>query len=449
MQKKLGFKFFIVGDLKQSIYRFRGATMDAFTKMGCSNNEKWVSYTLNTNYRSDAELLGKYDKVFKRLGNSKLIPYAEEDTLHGVKQSGDPIDKKVVKVTYEKDELSSGAFFDRLFDVVKERKTELEKINKERKLSNSEKTIAILVRTNNQIKEIVSAGKQRDILVESDSGGNLYKLQSTIDLCKLTAALCNPYNEIFLFDLLMSNNVNIDFNPNAIVGMSSNEKKQLFIKCLDDYYSVIMNKTWESLIYDVQNKPVLKVLRDIYESSKPWKTYSAGLTPQTIYRLNYELLFEELSAMNKKSYITLSSINEMLTIAISTGMERSAREVQEDSDYVKVICVTVHASKGLEYDTVILPKTTDKINVLKKNSIEINYISDEKGHVGYYVDLNGNPLTNEYFSSDDEIEEKTMEETRNLYVALTRAINKFVWFKELGNSEMNWGHLLEEDNDEN
>ena len=63
--------------------------------------------------------------------------------------------------------------------------------------------------------------------------------------------------------------------------------------------------------------------------------------------------------------------------------------------------------------------------------------------------MNGNPLTNEYFSSDDEIEEKTMEETRNLYVALTRAINKFVWFKELGNSEMNWGHLLEEDNDEN
>lgn len=32
MQKKLGFLFFIVGDLKQSIYRFRGATMDAFKK---------------------------------------------------------------------------------------------------------------------------------------------------------------------------------------------------------------------------------------------------------------------------------------------------------------------------------------------------------------------------------------------------------------------------------
>ena len=34
MQEKLGFKFFIVGDLKQSIYRFRGATMDAFNLSG-------------------------------------------------------------------------------------------------------------------------------------------------------------------------------------------------------------------------------------------------------------------------------------------------------------------------------------------------------------------------------------------------------------------------------
>lgn len=448
MQEKLRFSFFIVGDLKQSIYRFRGATMDAFTKMGCLDKEKWDSYTLNTNYRSDAELLSKYDQVFRKLGKYNLIPYTEDDTLHGIKQNGDSIDKKMVKIQYEKDGSSSkNPYFDRLFEIVKERKMELEQMDKVKPLSGPEKTIAILVRTNNQIKEIVTAGKQRNILVESESGGNLYKLQSSIDLCKLTAALCNPYNEIYLFDLLMSNNVNVDFNPNSIVGMSSNEKKQLFIKCLDDYYSAVMNKNWASLIYEVQNKPVLKVLRDIYESSKPWKAYSTGLTPQTIYRLNHELLFEELSSMNKKSYLTLNSINEMLTIAISTGMERSAREIQEDADYVKVICVTVHASKGLEYDTVILPKTTDKIDVLKKNSIEINCLND--GHIGYYVDLNGNPLTNAYFNSEDEIEEKEMEETRNLYVALTRAINKLVWFKEIENGDKNWGNLLEEENDEN
>lgn len=444
MQEKLNFLFFIVGDLKQSIYRFRGATMDAFTKMGCLDVKRWDSYSLNINYRSDADLLNKYDQIFKRMGEKFLIPYGPDDNLKGVKHNDIPLDKKIVMVKYDKKDVEKGLFYDKLFDAINDRKKELEIKSKEKHLTIPEKTIAILVRTNNQIKEISSAGKDRGIMIESETGENLYKLQSSIDLCKLTAALCNPYNEIYLFDLLMSNNVNIEFNPNSIAGMDAEAKKTLFIKCLDSYYSAVMNKSWSALIYEVQNKPVLKVLRNIYESTKPWKTYSKSSTFQNLYRMNYDLLFEELISMNKKSYLTLNSINEMVTIAISTGMEKKSRELQEDNDCVKVICETIHASKGLEFDTVILPKTVDKIDVLKKNAIEINYLNDIGNHIGYYVDLNGKELTNEYFNSDDEIKENIMEESRNLYVALTRAINKLVWFKEVDNNEQNWGNLLEE-----
>ena len=76
MQKKLGFKFFIVGDLKQSIYRFRGATMDAFNKIGCSGNE-WREYALNINYRTDMRLLERFSELFNYLGKRNLIPYIE------------------------------------------------------------------------------------------------------------------------------------------------------------------------------------------------------------------------------------------------------------------------------------------------------------------------------------------------------------------------------------
>lgn len=84
MQEKLGFKFFIVGDLKQSIYRFRGATMDAFNKMGCDRNE-WKEYTLNINYRTDMRLLERFSKLFIYMGERELIPYnGEKDQLVGV-----------------------------------------------------------------------------------------------------------------------------------------------------------------------------------------------------------------------------------------------------------------------------------------------------------------------------------------------------------------------------
>lgn len=76
MQKKLNFNFFIVGDLKQSIYRFRGATMDAFNKMGCTN-ETWKEYTLNINYRTNRRLLDIFASLFNYMGDRELIPYRE------------------------------------------------------------------------------------------------------------------------------------------------------------------------------------------------------------------------------------------------------------------------------------------------------------------------------------------------------------------------------------
>lgn len=58
--------------------------------------------------------------------------------------------------------------------------------------------------------------------------------------------------------------------------------------------------------------------------------------------------------------------------------------------------------------------------------------------------MNGESICNEYFNTDDEILENEMEESRILYVALTRAINKFVWFNKIDSNGNNWGKLLEE-----
>ena len=58
--------------------------------------------------------------------------------------------------------------------------------------------------------------------------------------------------------------------------------------------------------------------------------------------------------------------------------------------------------------------------------------------------VNGKSMGNEYFYKEDEIEEIEKEESRILYVALTRAINKFYWFNKVDSTENTWGKLLEE-----
>lgn len=443
MQKKLGFKFFIVGDLKQSIYRFRGATMDAFKKMGCMS-EQWEEFTLNINYRTDRRLLDKFAIMFNVLGRRNLIPYAEpEDRLLGANENLYMDVKDLVEeYSYTKEEEKEDAIYKKLFELISSRKKEIEANDSFDKLSSSEKTIAILVRTNYQIATILrKAGNQDEIVVESDSNGDLYKLQSSIDLCKLTAALSNPRNPVYLFDLLLSNNVNIKFPVEKLVGMQEQAKMDYLVECLDQFYLKTIGLTWSELVYEIQSKPVLMIMRKIYDATKPWKTYSLDEAKQAHYRSNYDLVFEDLSKEGKYSYLTLDSINESLHILINMGSEKTSRSVNDVGDYVRVICTTVHKSKGLEYDTVIMPITKDSIDTMHRNGLDVTFVD---GKVGYCISVDGESMANEYFYTDDELEEIEMEEARILYVALTRAINKFCWFNKTDSKGNTWGKLLEE-----
>lgn len=158
------------------------------------------------------------------------------------------------------------------------------------------------------------------------------------------------------------------------------------------------------------------------------------------YRTNYEMIFEQFSKTNTRNYLTLDSVNQSLLIAISAKMEGNARRLIELQDRVKIVCTTVHKSKGLEYDSVYLPFTDDKIGEFKKNGIEVVWNGKE---LGYQVQLQSREeIQNEYFNSENELQEQIGEEARILYVALTRAINKIVWFEKESGCNMSWGTYL-------
>lgn len=67
-------KLFVVGDLKQSIYRFRGATISAFDLIR-TDKEKWEEFSLTINYRTDKRLLDKFDAVFSKMGSKGYLPF--------------------------------------------------------------------------------------------------------------------------------------------------------------------------------------------------------------------------------------------------------------------------------------------------------------------------------------------------------------------------------------
>lgn len=82
-----GDNLFIVGDLKQSIYRFRGAENEIFREKNDSND--FTGITLGKNFRSDRRILEFINKVFSLVMHRSfsLIDYASEGMLEGDKRA--------------------------------------------------------------------------------------------------------------------------------------------------------------------------------------------------------------------------------------------------------------------------------------------------------------------------------------------------------------------------
>ncbi len=432
---------FVVGDLKQSIYRFRGATISAFKRLNATP-DRWEEHTINTNYRTDSRLLEVIDEIFQRMGASAWLPYVyDADHLVSNLNGGANEDELFECVPYHG---KNDEQLEVLLGLLKREKSKIVELEKTRKLSKEEKTIAILVRENWQIEEIIKGCKELDeeVEIETKVGGDLYQLDSTIDFCKLLMALTNPDDPVCLVNFIESNYIDM---PLWYQGLQNEEKQSQtskLVEALDKYFMARMNKTWNGLVAYVQANPVLVVLKTIFETLQPWNKYSEDLDKQRFYKSNYELLIEKIIKSYSVDYLTLTVIANSIQINILTGQQELARATAEDETGVRFLCTTVHKAKGLEYGTVILPFTGQAIDNLKKANTDVNYSSSK---LAYSIKVDENKKDcNSNYDSQEEIGQRICEEARILYVALTRAIRNCIWMKDTDKkSNMSWSKFLE------
>lgn len=438
-------RLFIVGDLKQSIYRFRGASLSAFDKVtNVAGIGDWAFYSLNRNYRTDSRLLDLFNETFLQMGHLGVLPYREDKDRLTSRIKKEYSDDQLVR-SIEVHGKDKDMLYQELFKEINYQIAELKKISAIKKLSSEEKTIAILVRYNYQIANIVKeAEKNADIefTIKVTEGGDLYRLQSTIDLYRLVLAITHPTNNVYLANLIRSNYVALSANLAQIAGYTNENKTDELIHLLDEYFMLLLGKNWSQIVTDFESRPVLVALRDIYEAAKPW-THFMDEDSKISYRENYDCLIEKITQKFSKEYITINKVRDFLKINITTYQEAASRSSLESGDDIKVICTTIHKSKGLEYGTVIVPFNDDDISDIGRGGLTVNVVN---GKVSYGLSFKGQGSD---FSGgfDEKIEtsEKICEETRVLYVAMTRAIRNYVWFKNLDSTvEKSWENYMEE-----
>lgn len=432
-------KLFVVGDLKQSIYRFRGATISAFDLIR-TDESQWEEFSLTINYRTDKRLLDKFDGIFSKMGSRGYLPFLQgRDSLSSSIDTFLPAHDLITKLEYEGDEQR----MDALFAEIERQKDIIKYLSTHHKLTSKDMMIAILVRDNWQIHDILEEAKVRGEFIETQVGGDLYQLTPALDLYKLVLALLNPRDPVCLFNLIDSNYIGIDLDIQGLHGLDREDQVSKLKEVLNQYFIGKLNRNWEQIISDTKIQPILMLLRNIYEGCQPWFYYSDNENEQKFYKANYELVLEKIIKTYSVDYLTLNVIERSMHINIMTKQEELARNVENETDDIRVICTTVHKAKGLEYGCVIMPYMGMDIASMKKADLDV-YVENDKLAYGIRIGDEPNKKYNSNYDISQEQTERVNEESRVLYVALTRAIRNVVWMKDVkSKSKISWQNLME------
>ena len=462
----LDYNLFLVGDIKQCIYRFRGAKEKAFDQLGIEKNpEKWLEFSLQRNYRTDKHLLDIFDRSFTAWGemDEELLTYdAAKDKLIGARDyNGRYLSSKsrfYRRLPAENEEM-------RIPVLVEEIKRIQKRIQYEEshgmKLSAKEKSIAILVRENWQADMIRTECARLGISVHTNTGGDLYMSQPAMDMLTLVNALVHFDEADYLYNLVTSNFFNLDIPKSNLYEIRMrirtggwrakvDEKEQ--VNYLINFMNLMLantvdkNNKWEYIVASLRTQPILQAIRKVYSTLEPWKHFSSDPWKQHYYQLNVDLLFEQIINACNVDRLTINTLQEHLHNSIVSQVSVDSRTPASNEDDAAIQCITVHKSKGLEYGHVIMPFCSASMNFIKKSQLHISTIKhQDRYRIGYSMSVgdSGETVQNDFYDEIIEKSEKAREEARVLYVAMTRSIRSFSWVEIQGKQNLSWQNLIE------
>ena len=353
----------VVGDDDQSIYKFRGASVSniLFFK---KDYPKAREIFLTTNYRSYQNLLDlSYN--FITLNNPDRL---EVKLAEG--KSKNKLSKKLKAHKQGQGEI----LFQWLPDLASEAKWVADKIISLRQnLGVDWNSFAILVRSNDAASDFVQELEERDIPVQFLSSQGLYFKPVILDIINYLRLLDDYSESPALFRILSLPPLALP--PADIITITHWSKRKNWsifetlknIAVISDLspQTVVKVNNLLSLINKhsalAQEKPVSQVVLSFLEDSG-YLQYISKLPEQEAKQINSYLnqfyrkikSFEKAFADNKVSDFLLE-----LELEIEAGDAGSLQwDLEDGPEAVKVM--TIHSSKGLEFDYVFLPNLVDK-----------------------------------------------------------------------------------------
>ena len=391
----------LIGDPKQAIYAFRGA--DVFTYLNASRATR-RQFTLRTNWRSESALVRATNAVFDRPDSFHLDEIQFRPAQAGPRADQTPLlfHGKAempfrIWTSSEKEDLS-----DRVATEIV-RLLDCDATIDGKKLEPGH--IAVLTSTNAQAAEMQIALRARQVPSVLHSSANVFTSHEAHEMRDLLAAAAQPGNEKLIRAALCTDA--LGFTGNEIDALSRNDA------------------AWETELLRFQkhhelwrDRGFIRMLRHLaveHGVRQRLLGYPDGERRLT----NFLHLSELLHAAYVEHRLGMTGILKWLGQEVQAGniAPREECELRLESDEKAVRIITVHKSKGLEFDIVFCP-----------------YVwSDAKARAAFHDPEENYRLTldlaNNHEHKPRQEKEALAEALRLFYVAVTRAKHRctMVW----------------------
>ena len=457
-----GHNRFMVGDIKQSIYRFRQADPQIF-------NEKFQRYAQNPkegklillkeNFRSSSEVLSATNDVFGRLMDQEVgeINY---DSMHqlvfaNIKLTPNP-ENKAEFLLYDKDdsgqEEEESQAETKLTGEMRLVIKEILKLHQEKGVAFKE--IALLTSSRSRNDQILLALSEYGIPVKTDGEQNNYlqslEVQVMLDTLRV---IHNPLQDYALVALMKSPMFGFDEDELARLSLQKVEDK-----VQENFYEKLVNAqklaTSQKNLIHKSLAEKLNQFMDILDSWRLyakthslydliWKIYNdrfyydyVGALPNGPARqANLYALALRADQFEKSNFKGLSRFIRMIDQVLEAQHDLASVAVAPPKDAVELM--TIHKSKGLEFPYVFILNMDQDFNkqdsmsdviLSRQNGLGVKYIAKvETGaveaHYPKTIKLSIPSLT--YTQNEKELQLASYsEQMRLLYVAMTRAEKK-------------------------
>ncbi len=458
-----GNNIFMVGDVKQSIYRFRQARPELFL-------EKYKTYSLNTanekglkiqlfkNFRSRENILDFTNILFENIMSEELgeIEYTEEEFLNlgatwneiNIQNEIDIIDAKepeenqennIDEIENEEEKIENiedieleAKFVANKIQELLEKKIQIFDLKTQQKRCIKYKDIVILMRSTKGKAPIFEKElMEKDIPVYSDMSSEYIDSMEIQTILSLLKIIDNPFQDIPLVTVMRS----------CIGKFTDNELVQIRLadQYTDFYTALLKSKLSVSSELQIKIENFLTKIEKWRNEQEYlaldeliWTIYEdtgflnyMGVLPNGAFRqANLRMLFERAKQYESASFKGLFNFIKFIErLHSSSGDLSSAKMIGENEDVVRIM--SIHKSKGLEFPIVFLASASSEFNLMDLNKDIL--LDQDLGlgvrYIDYDMQIKYDTLTKRALKNK-LLTASLSEEMRILYVALTRAKEK-------------------------